>query len=508
MNSKGLTAIVVVVGGLLIALYIIVSILSGFGNVIGATYKYFLPAAFLMGVLAPRSSIYVLILCGGYIDFFKKLMAVDYNLYFLDVFYILGVPPILLFGTCCGILAKVAQGRVPLDKRFIKLFLLAGAVVGGFALAAIMKTGPSIATIKDLSNTSSYYGLLFALPVLFPTIQDILKLLRFYVIIMIPAAIHGLAHFAFGLMPFEEEYLLSGLSMNLDYLLAGEGVYGPFASQGALAGSMTIAASLCAIPFVVSKQLLRGFGLPKRWICFLLILLFMSAAVFSLKRFPMVVLPFTVIGFFLIRSRFGTAFAYFGAISSTITLVALSDTLAKRLPDWQTRIDEVIDRQNSTNRYLFQLQTLNTRLEDFTHFKKPESWEPFGVEWFKKYDAGDYGVHSLLVKIFLRYGWVPLMFGLMGLVPIAWLIHRRLVRRIPTLQQQLFVFATSLSISMFLAASLGAAFFGAFPIPLFFAFFVSVAVNLGLIPLAEQEAAPVRRARQFEPVRRPVPRRA
>ena len=74
MNSRAVTGIVVVVGGLLVAMYILVSILTGFGNVIGATYKYFLPLSFCIGVLAPRASMFLLILVAGYIDFFKKLL--------------------------------------------------------------------------------------------------------------------------------------------------------------------------------------------------------------------------------------------------------------------------------------------------------------------------------------------------------------------------------------------------------------------------------------------------
>lgn len=510
MNSRGLTAIVVVVGGMLVALFVIVSILSGagFGNVLGATYKYFLPAAFVLGVAAPRFSMYFLLLCGVYIDFLKKLMAVDYTLYFSDVFYILGVPPVLLLGMCCGILANVAQGRIPLDMRLLKLFLLATAVVIAFSVTALMKTGLNMTGVKELANTAAYYGLIFALPALFPTLREVIKLLRFFVLIMIPAALHGLGHHFFGLAPFEETYMLSGLTMNVEYVLTGEGIFGPFASQGALAGSATIAASVCAIPFLVRKEMMRGVKFPKRWLCFLLIMLFLVTAVLSLKRSPIIVFPFSVIGFFLIRNRFGTAFAYAGALSATVTLILMSETIADRLPEWQDRVYDVIDQRNTTNVHLFRIRTLNTRMEDFAYLKKSENWEPFGVDWFKGYDSGDYGVHSLAVKIFLRFGWVPLSVALLFLLPVAWFLHRRLLRRVNTLQQQVFVFATALPISMFLAAALGASFLNAFPIPLFFGMFVSIGVSMGIFPVAARKSAPVREERRVEPLRSPVPDRA
>jgi hypothetical protein len=234
----------------------------------------------------------------------------------------------------------------------------------------------------------------------------------------------------------------------------------------------------------------------------------MSAALFSLKRFPMVVLPFSVIGFFLIRSRFGTAIAYVGAISSLVLLVAFSDTLAKKLPGWPSEIDRVVDRREATQKNLFRLQTLTTRLEDVSFLKRPENWEPFGVEWFQEYDKGSYGVHSLVVKIFLRFGWVPIMFGGMALLPLVWLLHRRLLRRIRTLQQGLFAYATSLSISMFLAAALGAAFFGAFPAPVLFGMLIGISVGTGILPEVAPQMARRRPTPQAEPLRPPLPGRA
>ncbi|NIP94586.1 MAG: hypothetical protein GWO24_14530, partial [Akkermansiaceae bacterium] len=88
---------------------------------------------------------------------------------------------------------------------------------------------------------------------------------------------------------------------------------------------------------------------------------------------------------------------------------ALSDTLAANLPDWQQSVDRVVDRQASETRtHLFKIRTLNTRLEDFSYLKDTENWEPFGVDWYKSSQPGEFGVHSLLVKVFLRYGWVPL----------------------------------------------------------------------------------------------------
>jgi hypothetical protein len=247
---------------------------------------------------------------------------------------------------------------------------------------------------------------------------------------------------------------------------------------------------------------------PKRWVSFLLIFLFMSTALHSLKRFPMVVLPFTVIGYFLIKNKFGTVFAYVGAISSLVLLIAFSETLAQKLPDWEDDIENLVDRRDSTQKHLFQLRTLNTRLEDFAYLKRAENWEPFGVHWFKKYDAGDYGVHSLLVKIFLRFGWVPISIGmLLFVIPLAGFVHSRLLKRRSDLQHRTFVYCVSLNISIFLAAALGASFIGSFPIPVLFGMFLAMAVNLGILP-AKTLAPSVRtQGSAVAPLRTPLPGR-
>ena len=51
---------------------------------------------------------------------------------------------------------------------------------------------------------------------------------------MVPAALHALWHFFFGLFEFEHKYMESGFSINLKYLLWGEGIFGPFSAQGPL----------------------------------------------------------------------------------------------------------------------------------------------------------------------------------------------------------------------------------------------------------------------------------
>lgn len=494
----------------MVALYIVISILSGFGNVIGASYKYFLPAAFIVGVVAPRVAMYLLLFCAGYIDLFKKLMAMESDLYFADVFFILGVPPVMLLGICCGILAGIALGRINLDRRIILLFSLTSVVVGIFGISAVLRSGANFGTLKEIANSASYYGLMFAVPVLFPKVEDIFKLLRFFVIMLIPAAFHGLYHFHFGLFGFEQDYMNSGLSMNMDYLYSDEAIYGPFASQGALAGTMAIAASICAFSFLTPKALLKKVAFPPRWIAGCLVILFMAAAIFSLKRFPVTVLPFTVIGYFLIRNRFGTAFAYVGAISSAIGLIAMSEVLAQRLPDWQQNLDSVIDRGgNDTSTYLFKIRTLNTRLEDFAYLKESENWEPFGTTWFKNSEPGEYGVHSLVVKIFLRYGWVPIGGVMMILMPGVVFLHMRLLRRNRDLQQRLFIYMTAMAISMFLAAALGAAFFTTFPIPVLFGFCLGVAVTTGILPPRAALKKPVKvEPEPIAPLQPPVPRRA
>lgn len=510
MNSRGIAGIVIVVVGLLIALYIIVSVLSGFGNVIGATYKYFLPTAFVLGAVAPKASMYLLILCGGYIDFFKKLMGIEESLFFTDVFFILGVPPVLLLGMCCGVGAAVAQGKVSLDRRLLTLLALSVTVVGVTSVAALIRTGANLGTLKELANSAAYFGLIFALPALFPRTEDVFRLLRFFVYAMIPAAFHGLYHSQFGLLDFEETYMLSGLSMNTDYIFSGEGIFGPFASQGALSGTLTIAATVCAFAFLAPKELLRRVKFPPRWAATMLMILFLAAAILSLKRFPVAVFPFTIIGYFLIRSKFGTVLAYAGLMFSAITLVAMSEHIAARLPVWQQTVDQVVKRDSyDPSAKMFRIRTLNTRMEDFAILKNPENWQPFGAYWFKNADDA-MEVHSLVVKTLLRYGWVPLLFGSLILIPVAGFLHWRLVQKPRDLQQRVFIYMTSLAVSIFLTAALGAAFIGAFPIPLFFGMAIAMAVTTGVLPPRQQETArsTVEEAEPIQTFRPPMPGRA
>lgn len=115
MNSNAIGKLVVLVGGLFLALFIILSVLTG-ANAIGDLYLYLGVGSVVLGMLAPRPGFYVLLMMTCYLDFFKRLIVVAGNVSFMHLYYILGAAPLLLLGICTGLGLQFVLGRLQLPK--------------------------------------------------------------------------------------------------------------------------------------------------------------------------------------------------------------------------------------------------------------------------------------------------------------------------------------------------------------------------------------------------------
>ena len=98
MGTVRLGPIVTVIGMMLLGLVFVVTILTGPGNVLGATYRFLWIPALLMGCMTPRLAMYVLVVMAIYLDVPKKFLVVGDVMDFRDVYFILALPPVMLAG--------------------------------------------------------------------------------------------------------------------------------------------------------------------------------------------------------------------------------------------------------------------------------------------------------------------------------------------------------------------------------------------------------------------------
>ena len=470
-----------------LGLFVVMTILTGTGNVIGATYRFVWIPAFVLGCVAPRASMYVLAVLAAYLDIPKKLLVTAGVLHmdFRDVYFILAVPPVILLGMVLHYLASFALRVRLMTRRETLLFCLAAFLVAATAIIAVAKTGVGMQMLKPLANSSAYYGLIFVLPLALPGVVDVQKYLRFVVLIMVPAALHALWHFFFGLFEFEHDYMETGFSINLKYLLWGEGIFGPFSAQGPLATCMSICAAICLSPLLFRGRIAKEYRILPIVVCLLLFLLYASAAVLSLKRGPLLIIPGVVFGLIVLRSGILTMATYGVALTALVLLVVLGEDLAYQLEEWQRWIYDITGT-GGANADLFRVRTFHTRFVDFSLLADGSNWTPFGAEEFQGDDA--FHVHALVVRFVLKYGYVPIGIALALVVPFLVYTHRRLVRMskgksIEVLQLRLMA---SLAFSLLGASALGVLSMEAYPNPYFFGVFLGV-VAAGLTRHRQKE---------------------
>ena len=475
MGTIRIGPIVLMISMMALGLFVVMTILTGTGNVLGATYRFIWIPALILGCVAPRAAMYVLLIFATFLDIPKKFLVTANVLHmdFRDVYFILAVPPVMLLGMVTHYLACFALRVRQMTRRNTILFVIATLLVTTTAMIALVKGGFGMQALKPLANTSAYYGLIFVLPLALPGVVDVQKFFRFALIIMIPAALHALWHFWFGLFDFEHQYMESGFSINLKYLLWGEGIFGPFSAQGPLSTSMAICASICLSPLFFRGQVPREYRIFPTVIMLLLFVLFATTAILSLKRGPLLIIPGVMFGLVVLRSGLLTIATYGVATTIIVVLVVSGEDIAYELAAWQNWLYDLFGTSGAKED-LLRVRTFHVRLMDFNMLADGNNWTPFGAEIAQ--GEGGYRAHALLVRLIMQNGYVPVGTIFAILVPSVFFLHRRLIRMSKGKSFDVFLLrlVASLAFSVLGASILGVLSLEAYPNPFFFGVFLGV----------------------------------
>ena len=234
MNSNAIQKVAALTIGMLIALRVISGVLAGGGNSLGNLYMFLAISFLVLGVINPKGTFYILVVMTGYLDFFKRLLVLDGSVSFLDLYYVLGIAPLTLLGICVGIALNMAQGRIPVRRIDIWLFILGVTIFGVIAMFSVLGSGSGggAGALGNIANESAYVCLIFVVPILFRDAEQLSKLITFIVYAYVPVALYTLYQSKFGLTDWELQYLLSGLSLEARQL--NERVFRPFSTMNAV----------------------------------------------------------------------------------------------------------------------------------------------------------------------------------------------------------------------------------------------------------------------------------
>lgn len=419
-------AFIIFLGGIG-AVYVMLSVLLGGGNSIGALAQFLSLGSFILAVVQPRLALYLMVIYAGYSDLLKRMMVFDGHVTMDDVLWVRALCPLTLAGICLGTLVRsLHDGSLYQRRKLVSLLVcILGFMVSG--VSALRSGGGFNAAATQLGDGAAYMFLLFVVPCVFRTPDQIISFIKYCLIVFVPVALYGLKQQIFGLSDFEIEYLRSGLtvlSKHLDDVRPR-----PFST---LVDSSPFGTScaICACLALIVRRYHRDSGTPL-WgmMSFVLFGVFVAGCVASMTRFanlnwalPILLLP-------VLRSPRGTA-ALYGSVGALFVTACI---FAQDLINWVTKLT-LLALENfggtALGEQFMRFWTICDRLEgmhDLAH--NPLMWTMFGYGTKGAADMRDADLvssHDLVSNMLLEIGWVPFGVIAIGAAILLRSFHRSL----------------------------------------------------------------------------------
>lgn len=450
-NSFFMVIALTLLGGL----FVMLSILLGGGNEIAAFYQYLLGALFIAGVATPRGAfIFWLVLC-GYTDLLKRLMVVTGRVSFNDLYYILGLPPVMLGAITLSVVIGGFSGRFQLRRLHWTMLAISCVII--IAVAGLTASGGGSLTqtvLPAIANSGLYFLLLFLVPSLFQTSEEVVKLLKILLWCYLPVALYGIFQQVYGYREFEIDYLKSGLSIEIKQLLSNEvRAFSTLNSTTALATISGALFSVAVILMFLPRDASRR-GRVLGWVPGLLMATaYFGGMVASTGRAALSFIVCALVGAWCFRSRRLMLTAYACGLLSFIALIFSAEKLLSNMNFFQ---DEVASAVNTDHGFMGQMTRVGTysdRLMGFKNLvKNKEVWT-----WFGHHDVADDDQtlfsHDILTNALVHYGVVPVGLALIMLGIGLFRSHHFILSMEDPLRRSLSAALLALALS-FLALSL------------------------------------------------------
>ena len=428
MNSTRLPGAFTIAVGALFGIFAIISIMLGEGNTLANVFLYLIIGTCGLAVVAPRQAFFIFLVACGYVDLFKRLMVVSGRVSMDDLYYVLGLAP-ALFG--CIIISAAVRGVIgglPLAKQHVRLFLIGCAVVLANAVLSYLDVDHSLGKVMQGTANGGLYGMLiFVVPLMFRSEDDIIYILKFLLWTYAPVAIYGVAQQIWGFQDFEIAYLTTGLSIEIKQLFTDR--VRAFSTLNSPTALSIVCATLFAIPTVLcrmrnAKGNRRIIGIP---LATVFTLIFFGGLAASTGRSGFLMSAILLACVFAFRTRTGTIAFYAVAVCAFATLLISAKFLLSNI-EMATMV--LVDklggflREDNIN-----INTFSDRLFGFTNvLMAPDAYTWFGYGSARGIDPRDplYN-HDLLSNTLVRYGAVVLLVMLVSVVFFLLWTHRQIL---------------------------------------------------------------------------------
>lgn len=413
MNSSAVGKIFVVLLTLVFALFVIMDVLTSYGSNLGRFYLYIAIFSFLIGCVAPRGAFAFFILTTGFIDLFKRLMVVYGRPSQIDLYYVLGIPPLLIAGIVVNLLLSFIIGRRELHKYHIVSFAISSIFFGVMLFGAMGGGLRASRGLGDAVNQGAYAFLFFVVPMLLANMEDVFKVFRSMVWIFTIVSLYMLKHHFFGLSGFEHDYLLSNLSIESRILWENNGALRGFST---MSGAQTVAV-FCSCMVIILWAPIRKFNgkmipLPLL-IRFLLIPLFLYASYATVSRGGWVCGAVAIFAYFILGRKI-TALAGYGVMAACgLALIFGSHWILENnvLDTAEKSLRAMLGgRGDAYAERAIVMGTMTARLEGFVNLTtNGHIWTPFGLKVAGDRAYMEVGAiaycHDFITEFLVKYGY-------------------------------------------------------------------------------------------------------
>ena len=483
MNGNALIRILATFGLLIASLWVSFDIFTSGSNAVARFYMYAMVVSGIYGLLNARKAFYLLLFLTGYLDYFKRFMIFDSAVSKTDLYFVLGIAPATLAGICGNILYQHFTGKLAGRPGLNKLIVITVVACGAATILALTSAGGSFRSLGDSVNATAYIMLLFVVPALFRTPEELRTMIKVLVILYVPAICYMLVHhFRGSIFDWEMDYVKSGLTIEIRQLQ--ERVFRPFGTLNSAANASMIFAAIwtfCWSPIWGSRG--RDGKTSPLGIRFLLIPMLGIAMYATYSRTGWVFAVVAVLGLVLMKHRSLTLASYVSAFVLVVTIVLASPYLLKH------RIlneisDDIIQKKGDRWAQTTNISTLNDRLEGFEGLvKEPRAWTPFGLRLSPHSIASvraNTPSHDMFTDLLLNYGFVTLLVGGGFLMRQLWKLHTFVFYEPEPLAKNIAVTCLSLGLSISSGALSNGAQFSTYPVNFFIWFCFSIGVSLAI----------------------------
>lgn len=468
MNGNALIRILATFGLLIASLWVAFDIFTSGSNAVARFYMYTMVVAGAYGLLNARRAFFVLLFLTGYLDYFKRFMIFDSGLSRMDLYYVLGIAPATLAGITGNILYQHFTGKLKGRPGMDRLVLGVLIVTGTFTTLALTTGSGTFRSLGDTVNSTIYLLLLFVVPVLFRTPDDLRHMLRVLIILFIPAVLYMLVHhFKGGIFDWEMQYLKSGLTIEIRQL--SERTFRPFGTMNSAANASMVFAGIWALCLsgMWRQPDRQGHAMhfALRWLLLPLLALAMYA---TYSRTGWVFAVVAVLAAPMIKYRTFTMVGYAMAIGAFIIIFFASPYLLRH--KILNELSEDMWLQKRTNEWAqtTNIATLNDRLEGFASLlHEPRAWSPLGLRLSSHSVASvrnNVSTHDLLTDMLLNYGYLTMLAAGIFIVRQLWKLHSLIFREPEPLARSIGATCLAIGLAIASGATTNGAQFSTYPV--------------------------------------------